>query len=261
MGSPESEASREADEGPQRKITVNGFWTLETEVTVGMWRSFVKATDYKMKSKEGFGYNAATNKFEYGTQFTWESPGFPQTDEHPVTQVDWNGAKAFCAWLAEESGLPIRLPSEAEWEYACRAGTKTAYSFGLDAEELTKYGNVADDSAKRGLPRSLTEYWSFVSSDDDYVFTAPVKQFKPNAWNLYDMHGNVLEWCEDCYAAYDDTKNDQKPVFVTEGSNRVLRGGSWDDCAGYCRSAIRDSFNPANRGSSCGFRLVLGREL
>ncbi|MBQ2849449.1 MAG: SUMF1/EgtB/PvdO family nonheme iron enzyme, partial [Thermoguttaceae bacterium] len=260
MGSPESEKDRGSDETQHMVELTNGFWMLETEVTVGMWRSFVNATNYKMgpgyEGKGGRGYNASTGKFEYGSQYTWDNPGFSQTDAHPVTQVDWVGAKAFCDWLSKESGLTIRLPSEAEWEYACRAGSRSAYSFGTDAEDLTEYGNVADASAKR----KFTD-WSTLSGEDGYVFTAPVKTFKPNEWKLYDMHGNVWEWCEDCYDAkyYEKSNNVQSPINVTEGSYRVLRGGSWSYDAGTCRSAHRFADDPTNRYLNFGFRLALVR--
>jgi len=260
MGSPTSESGRGSDE-TQHRVTLDGFWMLETEVTVGMYRSFVKATGHKMgpgyNYQGGWGYNASTGKFEYGSQYTWDNPGFPQTDAHPVTGVDWAGAKAFCDWLARKSGLPIRLPSEAEWEYACRAGSTTAYSFGSDEEDLTKYGNVADASAKRKFPNWTTT----VSSEDGYVFTSPVKMFKPNEWNLYDMHGNVGEWCADWYDAdYYKTKNSaQGLINETSGSSRVLRGGSRDDGAQNCRSAYRNIYDPTGRNNYNGFRLVLGR--
>jgi len=262
MGSPESESGRDSDE-TQHEVTLDGFWTLETEVTVGMYRSFVKATGRKMGSgyngKGGWGYDSS-GSWGQSLNYTWENPGFSfgfqQTDAHPVTQVDWVGAKAFCDWLARESGLPIRLPSEAEWEYACRAGSTTAYSFGSDGEDLTEYGNVADASAKRKFPN-----WTTVSSEDGYVFTAPVKTFKPNEWNLYDMHGNVWEWCADWYDAdYYKTKNSaQGLINETPGSYRVLRGGGWSYSARYCRSAYRRINVPAYRRDSYGFRLVLGR--
>jgi len=262
MGSPESEMDRESDE-TQHRVTLDGFWMLETEVTVGMYRSFVKATNYKMgpgyDGKGGWGYDSSGSSGQ-SLNYTWENPGFSfgfqQTDAHPVTQVDWEGAKAFCDWLARESGLPIRLPSEAEWEYACRAGSTTAYSFGSDGEDLTEYGNVADASVKRKFPN-----WTTVSSEDGYVFTAPVKTFKPNEWNLYDMHGNVWEWCADWYDAdYYKTKNSaQGLINETPGSYRVLRGGGWSYSARYCRSAYRRINVPAYRRDSYGFRLVLGR--
>ena len=257
MGSPTSEKGRDSDE-TQHTVTLDGFWMLETEVTVGMQRSFVKSTGYQMGSgyngKGGYGYNSSTGEFEYGSQYTWDNPGFSQTESHPVTQVDWAGANAFCAWLAEETGLPLRLPSEAEWEYACRAGSETSYSFGSDGEDLTKYGNVADASAKRKLPSSLTQYWTFVSGDDGYVFTSPVKSFEPNAWGLCDMHGNVWEWCADWYDAdyYAKSKNIQNPINVTPGSGRVLRGGSWSGNARDCRSAYRRRFDPTYRSSLYG---------
>ncbi len=255
MGSPESEEGRVDDETRHEVTLTRGFWMLETEVTVEMWRSFVKAKNYKMQSTLGVGYNASTGEFEAGSQYTWANPSFPQTDAHPVTQVDWAGANAFCDWLSHEAELRIRLPSEAEWEYACRAGMETSYSFGSDGADLTEYGNVADASVKRKYPD-----WTTVSSEDGYVFTSPVKKFKPNNWNLYDMHGNVLEWCADWYCDY-ASGSQTYPGEPKSSPRRVLRGGGWGYYARYCRSASRFSGDPTSRDCYIGFRLVLGREL
>ena len=131
MGSPLSEEGRGDDEEQHTVDLEAGFWMLETPVTVGMYRVFVEANDYLMgageKGKGGWGYDAKNNRLKQSLDFTWDNPGFKngflQTDRHPVTQVDWAGAVAFCNWLAKESGRLIRLPSEVEWEHACRAET------------------------------------------------------------------------------------------------------------------------------------------
>lgn len=265
MGSPESEEGRKDDE-TQHEVTLDGFWMLETEVTVGMYRSFVKATGHKMgpgyEGRGGLSYNTSKGELEYGSQYTWDNPGFPQTDAHPVTGVDYAGAVAFCEWLSQETGAPIRLPSEAEWEYACRAGSTRAYSFGSAAEDLTEYGNIADASAKRKLASSFTKYLAFASSDDGYALTAPVKSFRSNAWNLFDMHGNVCEWCADWYDSdyYATSNNAQNLINETNAGSRVLRGGNWSCRAELCRSACRFSNPPTFRFCYYGFRLALGRE-
>ena len=261
MGSPIYEENRASDE-TRHRVVLSGFWMLETEVTVGMWRTFAEATNYKtgpgFEGKGGYGFNASTGKFESGYQYTWENPGFEQTDDCPVTQIDWAGAVAFGEWLADESGLPIRLPTEAEWEYACRAKTTTPYYFGKDGKELHRYGNVADASAKE----YFSDWSNTIAGTDGYVFTAPVKSFEPNAWGLYDMCGNVWERCLDWYDEdYGANLNVvlRDPYGAAEGSWRVLRGGSWRDSAKYCRSAYRNGSDPTNRYNNHGFRLVLGR--
>ena len=261
MGSPTSEPGREDDE-TQHRVTLDGFWMLETEVTVGMWRSFVRETGYQtgpgVNGQGGLGSHPQTGQLVASPFFTWENPGFlfgfRQTDDHPVTQIDWNGAVAFCEWISRKTGESIRLPSEAEWEYACRAGSKTSYSFGDSASDLTKYGNIADVSYS-GI--------GMFSADDGCVFTSPAKSFKPNAWGLYDMHGNVFEWCLDRYDTdyYATSNSERNPVNVTRGSNRVVRGGCWDHGVKGCRSAGRANCVPTSRLYDLGFRLALGREL
>jgi sulfatase modifying factor 1 len=113
-----------------------------------------------------------------------------------VVNVSWNDAVAFAKWLSQKEGKTYRLPTEAEWEYACRAGTTTRYFCGDDAEGLAEVGNVADGTAKAKHPD-----WTTIAAQDGFVYTSPVGHYRPNAWGLYDMHGNVLEWCWDCYGS------------------------------------------------------------
>ena len=223
----------------QHKVTLTrGFWMLETEVTVEMWRSFVAATNYKMGSDGGAGYNAATGVFDYDSTYTWENPGFKQTPTHPVTQIDYDGAVAFCAWLSRKANLPLRLPTEAEWEYACRAGATGRYN--VDGASLNELGWYSNNSGNK---------------------TCAVGQKTANAWGLYDMHGNVNEWCADWYDAQQyDTASQTDPTGATSGSVRVFRGGSCFNDADDCRSAKRSCQQPWLRDSGCGFRLVLGRK-
>ncbi|MEI8376521.1 MAG: SUMF1/EgtB/PvdO family nonheme iron enzyme, partial [Planctomycetota bacterium] len=178
--------------------------------------------------------------------------GFEQTDEHPVVNVSWNDAVAFCEWLSKKEKKTYRLPTEAEWEYACRAGTTTRYSSGDDPETLAKVGNVADATAKAQFP-DLT--WT-IKASDGYVFTSPVGSFQPNAFGLYDMHGNAWQWCADWYGEdYYAKSPADDPSGPTTGSGRVLRGGGWYGRAGSCRSAHRDRITPEIRSNSLGFRV------
>jgi sulfatase modifying factor 1 len=235
------------------------FYLGVHEVTVGQFRQFVTATGYKTDAEKGtmrkgaFGWNPDKKKLELDETYSWRELGFEQTDDHPVVNVSWNDAVAFCEWLSRKEGKTYRLPTEAEWEYACRAGTATRYYHGDDPEGLAQVGNVADATAKETFPD-----WEFpIAARDGYAFTAPVGKFKPNAFGLYDMHGNALEWCADWYAAdYYKASPSEDPKGPDSGTNRVLRGGSWSDSPVDSRSAFRNRDVPAYRIDDNGFRLA-----
>jgi len=203
MGSPASEIGREFHE-TQRSITVaNPFYLGETEVTQAQWKAVMGTTPWK------------------------ELRHIKEGDEYPATQVSWNDAQAFIKALSAKSTLKARLPTEAEWEYACRAGTTTVFSFGDSERNLSDHawwgGAIGDGSARNEL------------------YAHKVKTKKPNPWGLYDMHGNVHEWCEDRYNA----------------STRVLRGGGWGLPSKHCRSAARYWGDPDGRANDRGFRVVI----
>ncbi len=176
-----------------------------------------------------------------------------QTDEHPVVVVSWNDVQAFIAWLSRKEGKAYRLPTEAEWEYACRSGTTTHYASGDEREGLASVGNTADATAKEKFPAMN---WT-LASPDGYAYTAPAGRFRPNAFGLFDMHGNVWEQCSDGYSAdYYKQSPVNDPSGAVGASYRVMRGGSWDCWSGHCRSAIRVRCGPDSRGISLGFRLA-----
>ncbi len=198
---PDAKREEFADEQPRHRVRITKIDGLSRhEVTVGQFRAFVNDSNYQTEAEatgEGsYGFNSDTGNFEKNSKYQWRNPGFAQSDDHPVTCVSWNDATDFCRWLSKKDGRTYRLPTEAEWEYACRAGSDSLYSFGDDPESLTVAGNVADASAKARFPN-----WAVVSGDDGFVFTAPVGATRANAWGLYDMHGNVWEWCLDEYDA------------------------------------------------------------
>jgi len=261
MGSPETELENadkhEADESPQHRVRITKpFYLGSHEVTRRQFAQFVAAESYRTEAERdgqgGYGLNAAGN-LEQKPEYTWRNLGFQQDDDHPVVNVSWNDAVAYCEWLSGKEGKTYRLPTEAEWEYACRAGTTTKYYHGSDPEGLATIGNVADGTLKAKHPR-LTA----IDSRDGYVHTAPVGRFKPNAWGLYDLHGNVREWCGDWYGEkyYGETPlSDPSGPFT--GSDRVLRGGSWLLSPAYCRSAYRNWDTPAFRSFILGFRVAL----
>jgi formylglycine-generating enzyme required for sulfatase activity len=186
-------------------------------------------------------------------KYSWRNAGFEQTDEHPVVNVSWNDAVAFCNWLSKKESKTYRLPTEAEWEYACRAGTTTRYYSGDDPETLAKVGNVADAALKAKFP----DLKYTLKASDDYVFTAPVGSFKPNALGLFDMHGNAFQWCADWYGAeYYAASPVDDPTGPDSGTDRVLRGGSWNFGPLYSRSAKRFGLTPDLRSSYSGFRVA-----
>lgn len=158
--------------------------------------------------------------------------------------------------------MPVRLPTEAEWECACRAGTTTAYSFGNDARSLTKYDNVYDGKTPPpgyDVAAASAEIKRFNLPVDGYKSPAPVKNFRSNNWNLFDMHGNVAEWCCDGFGNYD--AQPQKDPVGAEQRLRVLRGGAWNKLPADCRSAMRFYGLPENKSVSNGFRVVIGRKI
>lgn len=152
----------------------------------------------------------------------------------PVINVNWSEATRYCEWLSEQAGQYYRLPTEAEWEYACRAGSTGAYCFGDREQELGRYAWFNENSNSK---------------------THPVGQKQPNAWGLYDMHGNVWEWVYDWYGSYSESAQ-SNPSGPTSGSTRVFRGGSWRSDADVCRSAFRNDWLPGGRDGHLGFRLA-----
>jgi formylglycine-generating enzyme required for sulfatase activity len=272
MGSPDADKDAFADEKPQHRVRITRpFYLGTTEVTVGQFRRVVESAGYRTEAerdgKGGFGWNEAKGTFEQDPKYTWRNPGFAQTDEHPVTNVSWNDAIAFCNRLSEHEGLRpyyqfgagaqsggdgYRLPTEAEWEYACRAGTTTRYWSGDDPETLATVGNVADATAK-----AKYSGWTTISGRDGFIYTAPVGQFRPNAFGLFDMHGNVWEWCGDVYAAdYYKQAPPADPAGPSQAADRVFRGGGWYDGPRDSRSASRFWDSPDYRVSYLGFRVA-----
>ncbi len=251
------------DEKPAHKVTISrAFWMGKHEVTVGQFRKFVDATGYKTDAEKGTKLKGAIVATEGTVKLpedaTWRNPYFRQTDDCPVVCVSWDDACAFAVWLNtndkdKPAGHRYRLPAEAEWEYACRAGTSTWFQWGDDPDKGKGWCNAADLAAQKTFPN-----WDVVNWDDGFVYTAPVGSFKANAFGLQDMHGNVWEWCEDGYEHYE--KGEQAdPRRAEPGGTRVVRGGAWCYSPRLLRSAARHRDLPELRGRSngLGFRLVL----
>ncbi|RZI71740.1 MAG: formylglycine-generating enzyme family protein [Variovorax sp.] len=256
------------DEGPVHRVRITrAFWLGQTEVTVAQFRRFVEGSGYTPESEAdgtgGYGFNAtydpATSArgdaFEgRDPRYSWRNPGFSQGDDHPVVNVTWNDAVAMAKWLSVQEGATYRLPTEAEWEYAARAGTRTRFNTGDDPRRLLQNANVFDQASAPLWP----QWRAFaLEGSDGYAFTAPVGQFPPNAFGLHDMHGNVWEWCADWhsddYYAHSPVDDPQGPA---EGAVRVRRGGSWHTWAFYARSAFRNWNSPETRYTLLGFRLL-----
>ena len=223
-------------EHPQHRARVTKpFYLGAYHVTRGQFRRFINDSGYKTEAETAISRaprdgTPRARRPTLAEDYTWRSPGFEQTDEHPVVCLSWNDAVAFCKWLSHKGGNAYRLPTEAEWEYACRAGTTTRYFSGDDPETLAKVANVADAT----LRARFVDWKEGIKASDGYAFTAPVGQFKPNAFGLYDMHGNAWQWCADWFGVdYYRKSPVDDPKGPDGGNARVARGGSWLDCASF----------------------------
>jgi formylglycine-generating enzyme required for sulfatase activity len=259
MGSPAAEKDRRDNERQHEVEITRDFAMSVHEVTVGQFRAFVAATNYRTDAEKdeegGYGYNAATGRIEGPhPKYTWRNTGWAQPDAHPVVNVTWNDAVAFCAWLRKVEDQHYRLPTEAEWEYACRAGTQGRFHSGDDEHRLRLFANLGH----RAFPRGSAESWTKPEKAEP-IFTVPVGQFQPNAFGLYDMHGNAWEWCQDWYEEhYYRMSPRQDPQGPVAGNVRVLRGGSFTSPVWHCRAASRFEIQ-ATRSCSIGFRVVCER--
>jgi formylglycine-generating enzyme required for sulfatase activity len=240
------QGSGDSDEKPVHSVSVAPFAMGRYEVTVGEFRQFVNATGYKTDAeKQGSCWAVGDNKGK-----NWRNLGFSQTDTHPVVCVSWNDATAYAKWLSQQTGHTYRLPTEAQWEYAARAGTTTSRYWGNDPNDACRYANVADKTAKNKYSD-----WTIHNCTDGYVHTAPVGRFKPNAFDLFDMLGNVWEWtCSEYENRYNGKES--KCIRQNSGSLRALRGGAWDDKPWSVRAAYRLRGSRDDRNDFVGLRLA-----
>jgi formylglycine-generating enzyme required for sulfatase activity len=257
MGSPEYEGDREKNGNNEtpHQVTLDGFYLAEHAVTVEDFKKFVEATGYAtIAEREGTGGIFVNKKMTDTKGVTWKSAHFQnsqkQAANHPVVVLAFEDCAMYCNWRSDSENYDraytiakgnvswnrdangYRLPTEAEWEYACRAGTKVSFSTG---------GVITDKQAKFGGVEGCT---------------VPVNSFDPNGWGLYCMHGNVFEWCWDFYAPYPESAI-SNPTGPATGTERVCRGGSWCSAAGNLRSACRVKHEPGFRSYHTGFRLAL----
>jgi len=249
IGSPFSEPGREEDEGPQKKVQVDAFWMGEHEVTFAEWDAFFRNMD--VPQTKPIDVDAVSRPTAQYIDLTW---GMGRDEKQPSNSMSQAAAIMYCKWLYKLTGTFYRLPTEAEWEYACRAGTTTAYPYGDDASALKTYAFNKDNSGNK---------------------FHKVAQLKPNKWGLYDMLGNLSEWTLDQYSAdaYAKLADGSKDPLAAPGPRypRVVRGGSYQTDAASCRCANRissltdwnkrDPQIPKSRwwltdGMTIGFRIV-----
>ncbi|HXR59643.1 MAG TPA: formylglycine-generating enzyme family protein [Burkholderiales bacterium] len=265
MGSPATESGRGQDEGPQRQVAIAQPFALgRGEVTVAEFRRFTEESGYRTEAERdthaqgcsGFVYADPAAGIPAPPAFTsWRAPGVAQAESHPVLCVSWNDARAYAQWLSRKAGKRYRLPTEAEWEYAARAGTTTSRYWGDDPAQACRYANVAD--------QSRLQTWGFGQKHDctdGHYFTAPAGGHAPNRFGLYDMIGNVWEWTEDCWnASYAGAPVDGSAWLAGDCAQRVERGGSWSTVPRFARSAARHKNSADYRDNLTGFRV--GRNL
>jgi formylglycine-generating enzyme required for sulfatase activity len=253
------------------------FYLGRHEVTLGQFLQFYHAAKYKVEiERDGlpsWGYNQRGEMLQSNQFRPWAPRAWEMTMDHPVIYVSWNDASAFCKWLSEKEGKSYRLPTEAEWEYACRAGSDSRYHFGNDHEDLIRFANAADQDARAGSDKwimnlfdedgratSIQIPFPFLAKRDGYRWISPVGKFRPNDFGLYDMHGNVGEWCADWYnKAYYENSPIENPQGPAAGQSRVMRGGGAVNPPVELRSTYRDRLAPSDRYCNVGFRVVCER--
>jgi formylglycine-generating enzyme required for sulfatase activity len=263
MGSPANEGGRNDNEGPQHVVTIaRPFAVGKLHVTVAQYQAFAHNTLYKaatacapwewphlVRSVPADQMQRIVQQLrDQEKEFeghSWGNPGFAQDGGHPVVCLRWEDAKAYVDWLAKAAGKPYRLLTEAEWEYAARGqtapGAYPRFWFGNDVKALCRYGNGLDQSAGNGIP-GAKDLSQLAPCDDGYAYTAPAGHYEPNAFGLYDMFGNALQWTEDCISEdYKNAPDNGAAVLSANcGDNHMIRGGSWHDTPRQLRAAKRD---------------------
>lgn len=211
MGSPKKEIDREFEELQHKVTLTKSFYIMDTEVTQKLFQAIMN-----------------------------NNPSTFKNPMHPVENVDYNMSVKFATKLSEILNINFTLPTEAQWEYACRAETLSPFAFGntINSSQVNFDGNYSYGNGPKSSYRKKTH---------------PVASFPPNKWGIYDMHGNVWEWCSDSKRIYGADITDP---YSKTGSSKILRGGSWDSVASYCRSAYRSQAIPSKQSSDIGFRLI-----
>ncbi|MDC0226112.1 formylglycine-generating enzyme family protein [Gammaproteobacteria bacterium] len=269
-GSPEEVEGSRDDERPQHEVNIAyTFYASKFEVKRIEYEQFINDTGYDMS---GGCYGATEEGIVLGEDLSWFEPGYQVSDDHPVVCVSWNDAKAYVRWLSQKTGFKYRLFSESEWEYIARAGTSTIRFWG-DSDEGCEYANGADlditpeafleEMKGRQSKIVLPDDWKVANCHDGYMTSSPVGSFKPNAFGIYDILGNVAEWVEDCWGnSYESTPRDGSPRLDGDCNRPILRGASYYDMPIYLRSSNHYGFessqseNKDTRYINFGFRVM-----
>jgi len=285
MGASTGDTTAQENERPSHSVAITKpFFLSVNEVTVAQFQQFVAAASHKTDGENDLGsvfYPRRDGEQEQSlgnwlrdwdqkqrpkagppgapktprrrSYVTWKTLPFTQQNTAPVVAVSWYDAKAFCDWLSKKEKAKYRLPTEAEWEFACRAGSNTPFSNIDRVEELPKIANVADATLRKLIP-GITS----AKGSDPFAYTAPTGRLAANPLGLFDMHGNAAEWCADRFDdGYYGRSPAENPPGPNQGNERVIRGGSWADYPVDCRVSARGHAPPNDRGPHVGFRVVL----
>ncbi|MFK7853997.1 MAG: formylglycine-generating enzyme family protein [Granulosicoccus sp.] len=266
MGCSKSDSQCQSYEKPAHSVSVDSFAMTKTEITVSQFSDFVNATGYVTDAEknaggnkgcfvwsDGGGISRSSSRWGWKAGTNWRKPGYAQKGNFPVTCVSWNDSVAYAKWLSNKSGRHFTLPTEAQWEYAARAGSDARYVASNNANSLCAHANVAD----RSLSPTGSKWSDRVACNDNYWFSAPVSSFKPNKLGLHDMQGNVWEWVDDVWASsFKNTPRNGMANTQGKSSDRVLRGGAWDGDEKRLRISNRSKASTSNRAAMTGFRLV-----
>ena len=249
-----------SDEYPAHQVRITKpFYLSKTETTVGQFKRFAEETGYASLAERdgtgGWGYDPEARKSPgRNPKFSWRNPGYPQTDLHPVVNISYGDALAYIEWLSKKEGKHYRLPTEAEWEYAARAGSREIYSGFSDPSVLPKFARAADLSTQKTFAHVQDLE---IEPGDPAAFPIAVGSLMPNQWGLYDMQGNVWEWVSDwhspTYYAESPTDDPQGPAT---GEVRVRRGGAWNSFPVWMRLSFRNINTDESRCHNLGFRVA-----
>jgi formylglycine-generating enzyme required for sulfatase activity len=268
MGSPTTEDGRYDDEGPRHYVRIaNQFAVGKFHVTVDQFTAFVKESGYDYDYDSGPVckiYGRSGESF-FARGYSWRNPGYAQAASNPATCLNWEDAEAYASWLSKKKGRFYRLLTESEWEFSARGVTKPGvyppYYFGDQVDAMCFFGNGIDLATVQVIP----EWTDGFRCWDGYAYTSPVGTFKPNAFGLYDMHGNALQWVEDCYHnSYLGAPQNGEAWLTKPCEFRILRGGSFSILPRGLRSilprglrsAFRRHSDPTERASEKGFRVA-----
>lgn len=260
MGSPDNEDDRFSNEGPRHRVSFErGFALGQTEVTVAEFRTFIQDTGYRTDAERAGSsrvYDPRSGRMDRQNRITWEHDyvGDPADDDLPVVHVSWNDAQAYARWLSEQTGRNYRLPSEAEFEYALRAGSQSRYWWGEGSP-----GSVVENLTGDGDSSPTNARWNvaFRRYSDGYWGPAPVGSFDTNPFGLHDMGGNVMEWTDDCWHDSFVRAPGDGSAWINPGCDRrVIKGGAWSSTPAMARSAFRLSSVPDSTDMRVGFRLA-----